>query len=105
MKLITKASLSPLLVVRVVLRKGIQSGEWMHLMAKSFREYQTPEDGIVVMKLYDVLGREVKALVNESQKADDYSATLDASQLASGVYLYRLTAGSFVSVKKLLLLR
>ena len=50
-------------------------------------------------------GREVKALVNEELKAGSYEATFDAEGLASGVYLYRLQAGSFVNIRRMLLLR
>jgi hypothetical protein len=50
-------------------------------------QYQIPEDGIVVMKLYDVLGREVRTLVNEEVKAGYYSVTLDATQQAR-VYIF-----------------
>ena len=61
--------------------------------------------GLVTLKVYDVIGREVATLVNEQQKADYYKVTLDASRFASGVYFYRLQAGNFVDTKKLLLLR
>lgn len=59
----------------------------------------------VTLKVYDILGREVAALVNEKQSAGSYSVAFDASRLASGVYLYRLVAGSFVSVKKLVVMK
>ena len=52
-----------------------------------------------------MLGREVATLVNEKQGAGSHSVTFDGSRLASGVYFYRLTAGSFVSVKKLVVLK
>lgn len=68
-------------------------------------QYQLPEDGHVVLKVYDVLGREVATLVNEAKEAGYYKVEYRASQLASGVYFYRLDAGSFTSVKKLLLLK
>ena len=59
----------------------------------------------VTLKVYDVLGREVATLVNGKQNAGSHTVTFDGSRLASGVYLYRLQAGSFVSVKKLVLLK
>ncbi len=59
----------------------------------------------VTLKVYDILGREVARLVNEKQSAGNYSVTFDGSRLASGVYFYRLAAGDFVSVKKLVLLK
>jgi hypothetical protein len=67
--------------------------------------YDLPRDSRVTLKVYDVLGREVTMLVNEDQKAGLKSAEWNATGFASGVYFYRLEAGSFVSVKKLLLLK
>lgn len=72
--------------------------------------YQLSSPGYVTLKVYDELGREVKTLVNEQKAAGKYSISFDASPLASGVYFYQLRAqtaggGSFVSTKKLLLLK
>ncbi len=67
--------------------------------------YQIPNTNFVTLKVLDVLGREVRTLVNEELKPGRYVATLDASGLASGVYFYRLQAGEFVSTKRLVLLR
>ncbi len=67
--------------------------------------YQLPMNSHVTLKVYDVLGREVATLVNQRQNAGSYSARFDGNRLASGVYFYRLTAGSFVGVKKLVLLK
>jgi hypothetical protein len=55
--------------------------------------------------VFDVLGREVKTLVSEELKAGSYEKTFDANGLATGVYFYRLQAGTYVETKKLLLLR
>jgi hypothetical protein len=52
-----------------------------------------------------MLGREVKALVNEELKAGSYETTFDAPGLASGLYFYKLTSGSFSETKKMLLVR
>ena len=57
------------------------------------------------MKIYNMVGQEVATLVNEIQKAGVHNVKFDASNLASGVYFYRLTAGDFVSVKKMVLLK
>lgn len=54
---------------------------------------------------YDLLGREVVVLVNEKKAPGSYEVTFDGSHLASGVYLYRLQAGDFVSTKKMLLVK
>ncbi len=59
----------------------------------------------VLLKVYDILGREVAVLVNEPKAPGIYEITFNAGNLASGVYFYELRAGSFSSVKKLLLLR
>ena len=67
--------------------------------------FQVSDFGFVSLKIYDILGREVATLVNERKPAGKYSVTWNASSMASGVYFYRLEAGSFVETKKLLLLR
>ncbi len=59
----------------------------------------------VTLKIYDVLGREVKTLVNEDKSAGNYNVTLNAGNLPSGVYYYQLKAGNYVSTKKLVLLK
>ncbi len=59
----------------------------------------------VQLKIYDILGREVKTLVNKQQQPGNYEVTFDASTLSSGVYFYELKAGSFVQTKKMILLR
>jgi len=68
-------------------------------------KYDLPAAGHVTLSVYDVLGREVQKLVNESQAAGRYKVEFTATGLASGVYLYRITVGSFVQTRKLLLLR
>ena len=67
--------------------------------------YQIPTAGIVSLKVYDVLGREVANLVNEEKPAGTYNITFNAGNFASGVYFYRLKAGNFVSTKKLVLMK
>ena len=67
--------------------------------------YQLPQDRVVSLKIYDVLGKEIATLVHEKQFAGKYEVTWDASGVASGVYFYRLEAGNFISTKKLVLLR
>jgi len=52
-----------------------------------------------------VLGKEVATLVNERQEAGAYNYTLNASNLSSGVYFYRLQAGNFVQTKKMMLIK
>ena len=68
--------------------------------------YQIPEDGMVTLKVYDILGREVKTLVNEVKTKGRYEVTFDASNLASGVYLYQFqTSNGVIITKKLSLLK
>jgi hypothetical protein len=78
-------------------------------------KFQIVEPGNVSLKVYDILGKEVATLINEQMSAGTYEATFNASGLASGisarggyasgVYFYRLQAGSFVETKKMLMLK
>lgn len=67
--------------------------------------YQLPGVSDVKLVVYDVLGRELAVLVNERKPAGEHNAVFDANGMASGVYLYRLTAGSFVETRRMLLIR
>jgi photosystem II stability/assembly factor-like uncharacterized protein len=68
-------------------------------------KFGLPKSSDVRLSVFDMLGREVSALVNERRTAGVHEVRFDASGLSSGVYFYRLQAGSFVETKKLLLLR
>ena len=68
-------------------------------------EFSIPVASQVELKVYNILGQEVATLVNESLKAGNHAVKFDASHIATGVYLYRITAGTFVSTKKMLLLK
>ncbi|MCC7094682.1 MAG: chitobiase/beta-hexosaminidase C-terminal domain-containing protein [Ignavibacteriaceae bacterium] len=68
-------------------------------------KYQIPKDGIVTLKIYDILGSEVATLVNEEKPAGRYEINFNASSLASGVYLYKLQVNDFINVKKMILLK
>jgi len=57
------------------------------------------------LKVFDILGREVKTLVNQNQNAGYYSVVLDAIELASGVYIYKFQTDSYSDIKKMLLLK
>ena len=57
------------------------------------------------MRDYYILGREVTTIVNEKENAGSYSVRFDGNGLASGVYIYHLTAGSYTSAKKLVLMK
>ena len=68
-------------------------------------KYSILEDGFVKLAVYNMLGEEIISLVNNVQKAGRYEVTFDASSLASGVYLYRLEAQKFISIKKMILIK
>jgi hypothetical protein len=67
--------------------------------------WQYPVAGHQSIKVYDVLGNEVATLVDEHKTAGSYEVEFDASNLSSGVYLYKLQAGNFVETKKMILLK
>jgi glucuronoarabinoxylan endo-1,4-beta-xylanase len=67
--------------------------------------YQLPVTSNVNIKLFDLLGREVAMLVNKEEPAGDHLIQFDASRLTSGVYFYRLSAGTFTQGRKMLLLK
>ncbi len=68
-------------------------------------KYQIAESNPVSLRIYDVLGNEVASLINDVQPAGNYELTFDASLLSSGVYLYKLQAGSFAETKKMVVLK
>lgn len=68
-------------------------------------KYMLPQTSTVVLKVYDIFGREVATLVNEQKTAGEYTALFGTSNLASGIYIYRITAGKFVETKKMLLVK
>jgi hypothetical protein len=67
--------------------------------------YDLPKQSDVTLKIYNVVGEEVETLVNQEQMAGRYQVRWEASQLASGIYFYRLQADSFVDIKKMMLLK
>ncbi len=68
-------------------------------------QFGLPKSGNVKLIVYDILGREVKTLVNEYRTAGTYQIAFDASSLASGVYFYKIEANDFVQTKKMLLVK
>ncbi len=67
--------------------------------------YSIPSNGFVTLKVYNILGEEVVNLVGESKEAGEYSITFDGSNLASGVYFYKLEIGAYTAVKKMVLVK
>ncbi|MCB9247637.1 MAG: T9SS type A sorting domain-containing protein [Ignavibacteriales bacterium] len=68
-------------------------------------KYSIPDNHIVKLCVYDILGREVKVLVNEYQHKGYYEIKFEASDLSSGIYFYRLSSGKYIETKKLVLLK
>ena len=67
--------------------------------------YSIPIEGLVTLKVYNILGEEVATLVNEIKQAGNYEVNFKSDKLTSGVYLYRLTSGGYVETKKMILLK
>ncbi len=68
-------------------------------------EYSIPKSSEVKLKIYNTLGEEIKTLVNSFKQAGKYKVNLDLSKFSSGVYFYRLKAGSYNQTRKMILLR
>lgn len=67
--------------------------------------YQIPDNENVLLKIYDINGKEVVTLVNEYKEAGSYEVNFNGSNFASGVYYYQLDAGDFKATKKMLLVK
>jgi flagellar hook assembly protein FlgD len=72
--------------------------------------YDLPENGLVNITIYDMLGREVKTLINQTQDAGYRSVIWDATNdygksVSAGIYLYQIQAGEYISTKKMVLLK
>lgn len=67
--------------------------------------FRVQHEGLVSLKVYDLLGREVQTLVNEKRAAGIHRVSFDARELPSGIYLYSITMGTFHDVKKMLLVK
>ena len=67
--------------------------------------YQLPTNGLVTIKVYNVIGKEIATLVNEFQQSGNYSKEFNANGLTSGVYFYTIKSGSFSATKKMILLK
>ncbi|MFA7360654.1 MAG: T9SS type A sorting domain-containing protein [Candidatus Kapaibacterium sp.] len=67
--------------------------------------FELPGDGKVKLMIYDVLGREIKTLVNEVKQAGKYTVEFNGSNFASGVYFYRIESGKFTDVKRMVLVK
>jgi subtilisin-like proprotein convertase family protein len=68
-------------------------------------KYSIPNSAFVTLKVYDLLGREIRTLVNDRKDAGNYTIDFDGANLASGIYLYKLESGNFSEVKKMMLIK
>ena len=99
---------------------GVNSKEKEQIIPKEYSLYQNypnpfnptttikfdlPNDGLVQLEIFDILGRRIVSLLEEYKTAGSYEQVFNASSLASGVYVYKLQAGDFVSSKKMILLK
>jgi archaellum component FlaG (FlaF/FlaG flagellin family) len=71
----------------------------------TFINYQVSNTSPVLIKVYDIIGRELAVLVNEVKEPGMYQVSFDSKNLASGIYIYKMVAGDFTSVKKMNLLK
>ena len=67
--------------------------------------YSLPKDGLVTLKIYDVVGSEIATIVNDYREAGNYSVTFDGSNLSSGLYLCKITSGDFSASIKMILMK
>jgi hypothetical protein len=67
--------------------------------------FSIPTSEFISLKVFDVLGKEIAALVNEEKPAGSYNVNFDASQLSSGIYFYKLQAGNYFEMKKMILMK
>ena len=67
--------------------------------------FAIPTTGLVTMKIYDVLGKEVATLINEVKNPGNYIVEFDGGNLSSGVYFYKIQVGDFSSIKRMVLLK
>ncbi len=68
-------------------------------------KYDIPKQGLVTIKIFDILGREVEVLVNEEKPAGKYQVTFNANKLSSGIYFYSIKAGDYIKTLKSILLK
>ncbi|HZW40007.1 MAG TPA: T9SS type A sorting domain-containing protein [Ignavibacteriaceae bacterium] len=68
-------------------------------------KYTLPKQGLVTIKIYDVLGKEIAQLVNEEKQSGEYEVEFNGSSLSSGIYYYKIQAGEFVQTKKMVLMK
>jgi hypothetical protein len=68
-------------------------------------KFDIPDNSNVKLSVFDMLGREVKVLLNENKVAGSYSLDFNAAELSSGTYFYKLEAGKYTDIKKMVLIK
>ena len=68
-------------------------------------KYSIPNTSLVTLKVYDILGKEIATLVNEEKPAGNYEVNFNGNRLSSGIYFYKIQAGGYSSMKKMVLLK
>jgi len=67
--------------------------------------YELPKSGLISIKVYDVLGKEIATLVNEVKNAGKYTVEFDGMTFSSGTYFYRLESNGTIMTKKMMLIK
>ncbi|HZW39865.1 MAG TPA: T9SS type A sorting domain-containing protein [Ignavibacteriaceae bacterium] len=68
-------------------------------------KYTIPKQGLVTIKVYDVLGKEIAQLINEKKNIGEYEVEFDGSRLSSGIYFYQIQAGEYLQTRKMVLMK
>ncbi|MBP9191689.1 MAG: T9SS type A sorting domain-containing protein, partial [Ignavibacteria bacterium] len=68
-------------------------------------QYDLPTDNFVTIKIYNVLGKEIATLINENKTAGRYIVSFNASKYPSGIYYYKIKAGSYEAIRKMMLIK
>ena len=92
-------------VVSIILKYDLAQNYPNPFNPSTLITYSIPKSSNVMVKVYNVLGKLITTLVNENQEAGIYKINFGANGLSNGVYFYKIQAGSYTSVKKMLLLK
>ena len=68
-------------------------------------KYSIPKNGLVTLKIYDVLGKEILTLINETKETGSYEIEFNGSNFSSGAYFYRIESGKFINIKRMILIK
>jgi len=92
-------------VVSVILKYDLAQNFPNPFNPSTLITYSIPTSSNVILKIYNVLGKLITTLVNENQEAGSYKVNFDAGVLSNGIYFYKIQAGNYTAVKKMLLLK